>query len=376
MPALTRYQAATGLTASALGRFAYNNRESISNAASKIGKRLGEMAKSYSRKRRKVAPTHSKKSRPRPAPKNTYTTFQKDHTVVYSKTRKPKSKGLAAFKRKVRAVEAETRGTHEYIINGGFTVQVVGETVNPADQAASEIHLFPYEGTASPVDSLPRNDMTLMLDDADTLYKNYNPDGFEGLSTDPSSWQINRAKLNFTSAHIELTWNNQGTVPVEFDVYTITYPRQATDTYLSFLSAFLNGTNFHQPIDQLVSATSPRTLPLGVVPTLGNRGVTLFDIPKGISLVGGKINKVERFVISPGQIITKSHREARSRSLKVDNATTDTFQKSKWTTSFITLYRSHGGTENVPIRHRATKSYRYNIEGVTTPKVSFVNYNV
>jgi len=198
-------------------------------------------------------------------------------------------------------------------------------------------------------------------------------DGYEGLDLNSRLRLSERCKVFCTSAHIELTWHNEGSLPVEFDVYTMVYKRQPITEHDSLLSAFLDGSASAAPIQNIVSSLTPPITSPKAVPNLGNRGVTPFDVPQGIKLSGGLVIRSERFVISPGQVITKTHRDSRHRTLYIDDDSnlTECFQKKGWTISFLTLYRCHGGTANQLVSHRQTKSYRWNIEGVKTPKVSY-----
>lgn len=373
MTQLTRYQPNSVLsTAFKVGKHLYQNRDRYSNVAKAAKRQIEDMVKNRSHKRRKAS-HRSTKRRGKPAPANTVTTFQHDHTTSYRKTKHRVPKSLKIFKAKVRAVEAESRGTHLRVINTGYVVLVPPES-SPSNQAASEAHLYSYRGAVGP-NRGTMNDLDLITNDADAVRKVYNADGFESIKLNTLFSKDQRIKMFFRSAHIELTWYNTGTVPVEFDVYTYVYKKQPLQEQSSLVGAYLAGSNVSEPL-QIYTANAPPVTSPSAIPNLGNRGVTPFDVPHGCKFSGGTIIKTERFVIAPGQVITKTHRDGKHKMFTADDDDTQiesVYQKRGWTVSFLSLYRSHGGTADQAIRCRQTKSYRWTMEGVKTPKVSYVS---
>lgn len=345
---------------------------SLRRRATKIAKRYGPDLIRYGQKQvmRYIKSQSNTKSETRKSSVRDYggTTTQHDHKTIYRSKKMPyrKKKKWVKFVKRVKAVEISDRAKQTILIN----------TVTTADAAASaqawmETHLYPVNG------NIPgTRDMDIIQEDINTYTtkivggttSNVQASMETAVFTTRSSREDTRKELLMASGTLDVTYTNTGTFGIELDMYTVSYPRQSQGTNGSFLSAVADNPTYVSPIPVDNAGTIVDSAAISYL----NRGVTLFDVPYGMSRTGAKIVKKEKFFIAPGNSITKNIRDPKNHNFR--RTTPDTvYQYKNLTQSLVVCVKNIATTGTAQLTQKSTRSYKYTYEGQSSPYNRYVS---
>jgi len=340
-------------------RAAFNFRN-VAKTGFKVASR---MASNYVRSR-----TQTKSYRPSGRDFGGITT-QHDQRTIYRAKKMPyrKKKKWVAFTKKVKAVEISDRAKSTLLINTSTSL-----IVPATSQAWTESHLYSFNST-----SVGNRDIAILLEDINT-YKKFNSIGDVTTGTNAGIEIVNPADVNqqqtrkeilFASGTLDNTYTNSGSVGIEMDLYTISYPRQSTGTNDSFLGAVDTNAQNVSPVNVLVGNVSTVAAPISRL----SRGCTLFDMAYGMSRTGAKIIKKEKFFIAPGNSITKNIRDPKNHNYRMDNPD-PVYQNKNLTQTLVACYKvvTSPLLDSGSMTLKSTRSYKYTYEGGATPYNRYV----
>lgn len=261
-------------------------------------------------------------------------TTQYDRRTIYRKKYMPRGKKRAwkKFTRKVDAVAKSGLGTKTVVINRQITTSVT------SDQTLAYCHLYPYNGSAAPANNeVPCNDLQGIMNRDDI--------GSDG-------------RVYFKSAVMDITFNGYppdtaGDSPMEVDVYHLVYSRKNYPG--SFNSLLTNCENTTQIMTGYTDGL-----------TMGDRGVTPFDLPQ-LARSGVKILKKTKFFLSRGSAtFTYQIRDPKNRYLSgigftLESANSE-FAKGGWTQTLMFVIKAIPGYTPIAgdgIQIGVTKKYSY-----------------
>lgn len=294
------------------------------------------------------------------------TTTQHDQKTIYRAKKMPyrKKKKWRTFVKKVKAVEISDRAKQTILINTLTTVDAPA-----ANQAWMETHLYPVNGNIAGC-----RDMDIIAEDVNiyssaVLIGNISSStvGMEAPVLTRNNREDTRKELLMSSGTLDVTYTNTGDFGIELDMYSIVYPRQSQGSNGSFLAAVNDNGTYVSPISVLSAADIVNTAGIAIA----NRGVTLFDVPYGMSRTGAKIMKKEKFFISPGNSITKNIRDPKNHNFR--RTTPDTvFQYKNLTQTLVVCIKNISTTGTASLAQKSTRSYKYTYEGQATPYNRYV----
>lgn len=292
-------------------------------------------------------------------------TTQHDARTIYRAKKMPyrKKKKWVAFTRKVKAVAVSDRAKSTLVINTNETV-----SVSNTGQAWTEAHLYSVKGTA-----LGTRDMDILLEDTyiyKTKVQTYPFPVPQIENPDPSDLarEDTRKELLMSSGSLDLTYTNTGTIGIEMDLYTVMYSRQSQGTNGGFLPAL--ATNFQYVSPVAVYVAGDRVDAPNISYT--DRGVSLFDVAYGMSRLGCKIIKKEKFFIAPGNSITKNVRDPKNHNFRLTSPD-EVFQHKKLTQSYVACYKTISLATSGQMQQKWTRTYKYTYEGGVSPHARYVS---
>lgn len=175
---------------------------------------------------------------------------------------------------------------------------------------------------------------------------------------DRLSQNVNNTKCVINSSKMDITGINNGSVPIELDMYII---QHYGDTHMN---------SYWDEVTLAVNRTPlpPQTSTVGQDPNLRSRGMTLFDFP-ALSQMGNKIIKKVKFILPPNGTITHTMFTKKNVWFKANDiigtSTTniDHYVKSGYTKTIAFIYKPVTGFEpsNSSFQFGCTRSYRYKI---------------
>jgi len=269
-------------------------------------------------------------------PRETGVTSQYDKVTQYSRKSMPRAKKRRwrKFVQKVQAVNDKTLGTRTVVFNE--TLSVVATAGLQGYGAAA---LYGFCGNTDGQNVGFRD-----------IYRICNKDS--AVMT-PSTDGRNASKVTFMSGIIDFTFRNNGSHPLEVDLYEINVMTDHTGkpNFGTTITESEDGTN-----DIPGATTSLRLL---------YRGVTLFDLPNAISKDKWKIYKKKKFFLPVGNTATHQHRDPRNH---IFNATDinilegdRSYARRKMTQLYVFVAKNIIGTdsESVNLQVGVTRKYSY-----------------
>lgn len=227
----------------------------------------------------------------RRVPRSTGVTTQVDGTTVYKRKRMPKYK-RKAWRKFVKKVQAATqdRGTISFVMNGANAQLAPAATAGVNKQLIQFVHLYGKNGGVSATArDIGANDMRAMQGELAALL-------------DDSS------KVTFKSGVLDVTCTNQVipeqsnySGPLEVDIYHIVYPTKKQYPVTGMLTGFIDATSQSEAVDTLPKIE------------ITDRGVTPFQCPQAISIMGCKIISKKKRFLQPGQSFTYQIRDPKNR---------------------------------------------------------------
>lgn len=257
-------------------------------------------------------------------------TNQKDSKVQYkkkSRSRKSK-KRWRKFSKKVRAVSMKLVGTNTHLKNG-----LVGRSGGVSGQAWMALHLYGFKGTEplSPGGELGVGDIE-SINNADS--------------------RINDAsKIVFSSAVLDATLRNSGTVDLEVDIYELSYRDRVSDNNMYYL------------IGKAQNNTPVIPGSLSQI-TLNSRGATLFDLPMAIKYGKIKIWKKTKVFLPQGETTNYQIRDPRNHVYDMANLADDNgYVEPGMTKTLLVVYKNVAGTsiDGTDLQIGCTRKYAYKI---------------
>jgi len=288
-------------------------------------------------------------------------TTQHDSKTIYRSKKMPyrKKKKWVAFVRKVSAVEISNRAKSTFVINSANTVTTAAD-----NQAWSETHIYSQKGT-----DVGTRDIQYLLEDAN-LYQKVQSTGLVTSSNDiivggTFADESTRKEILLSSASLDVTYTNTSTEGqgMEMDLYTIIYSRQTGGYHGSFLAEVDSNTT---TVGAIPILTSPTNISLTSQITKAQRGITLFEMPYGLSKCGAKIVKKEKYFISSGNSITKNVRDPKNHPLRLVSGE-PVFQKRGITQTLVACIKPVNPGAIVSLSTKSTRSYKYTYEGGALP---------
>lgn len=309
----------------------------------KTGLRL---ASAYSRSR-----SYTKRT-PKKSVETGGVTFQHDRRLLYKKKNMPVAKKQAwkQFKSKVNAVEIANRGLTSRVFNSTQAL-LVGAT----SQNWIAAHLYGINGTAS-AQEIGENDMAYAVDGDDNLKRTITAAAAGGPKQ--TSAQFSDA-MRMQSATLDTIFTNDGPNAIIVDVYHLWYSKPESNALTNLAQIFGYATSNTQQVTQA-------GVNLGGAPAITNFGTSVFDLSKVMASGGVKIMSVKQYVLASGQIMTDQIRD--SKNYSINPTYVRGYAKHsipKYTETLLYVIKNPGFTDN-SISLRATRHYRYSVEGLAT----------
>lgn len=367
---------------------AYNNRETIYKHAKRLFDGKGEM---QSRKKRQARRQGKGKSGViAKGASSSGVSKYKQSTVQFKKGKgKKRSDPLARkIKKVVTQSQIKERGSQRLIFNSQNTTTVAGSV-----QGYMECHLYSMMGQVA------GGGYQQGLHDVQALFNDYNTykltraglistipniehaDGIAGVTVQSFDYG-NRLPILFDNARLDVTWINVGTTLLECDLYTIIYSKTippGTDNLSLGNSVQYWHTASTMPLEFPTNVANVTSL--SSTYSLDTRGVTLFDLGKGLSYAGAKIVKKEKIMLPVNEFLTREYIDSKNRHLKLhssdgamaDETTYDPcdYAKKGWTYTYFMVFKSVDASADASLQQRWTRSYKYSINGVATPHSGF-----
>lgn len=258
-------------------------------------------------------------------------TNQYDRKVVYQKRRMPRRRRRqwGKFVRKVDAALLKKLGTHTNVINGTSNIQLTGTY---GTQGYSVVHLYGKNGS-------------FVLN---PLFPNVNETGTGDIrqltQVNPAN-NNNYSKILMKSAHLDVTFRNNGEVMLEVDAYDIIY----------FNIDKLDKKCFIDCVSEC-EANTPGSM------TMLDRGVTLFDYPL-LSRNGMKILKKIKYLLGPNEAATYQCKDSRNHVIDTFKVIpeTDEFLYKGLTRTVVLVAKPvvYSGEFTWALTVGSTRSYKY-----------------
>lgn len=298
-------------------------------------------------------------------------TNQHDEKMIYRKKRMPKGKRKAwkKFTKKVKAVEIKDRGLQVIMYEGTKSVTATGGSANWL-----AAHFYGEGAGLTSAKEVGLSDLQQLGKHANLVnekYTNANIGGNNNFRTLDTSNVARRNDIRMQSAQIDVTLTNTGTNAVCVVIYHLWYVSD-TDVY---------------GIDNALAASqeSPIQLTNGFNSTLPDLTAVapsqydwkLFNQPGLISKLGCTVRSMKEVYLSPGQYHRMNIRDPRNYNISIDSVnnqtgvTFHTFSNVKRTESLFFHVKAPGGDSTVSMK--ATRTYRYTVEGVRTVQTGYVN---
>ena len=262
------------------------------------------------------------------------TTTQKDFSTQYKKKTMPrrKKRQWKKFIQKVKAVNREELGAKTVLFNEGVTT-----TTTSVTQGSLAMHLYGVKGFGSINDGIGGGDLCRIFANEPSVQQGVGP-------LNPLI-----GKLLFRSAVLDVTLHNTGNVDLEVDIYYGYHRKDVISA--SFVADDLKGTSLELPINGGVPNT---TL------DLGTRGVTVFDLPTGLSQSGFHVLKKQKMFLKSTQSSFLQYRDPRNHSLEWNRLKQCGYGGRKLTYTILVVYKTVTGVTDIgQLSFGATRKYCY-----------------
>lgn len=267
------------------------------------------------------------------------TTTQKDYSTQYRKKNMPryKKKAWKTFNNKVKSVIRGELGLKTVVFN---SVQTCSSAV--ADQNAIAMHLYGISGSAD-------NPNRIGALDVRKIFSN-DPNVYQGIG--PLNPEI--GKLLFESAVLDVTLTNTGESVLEVDIY-YGYHRKDCD------STDMVGGDLVDPTLELPINGGNTTL------DIQKRGVTVFDLPTGLSQSGYHVLKKQKMLLRQTQSAFLQYRDPRNHTVEWNRIKQVGYAARKLTYTVLVVFKAvAGSTDAAVLSIGATRKFSYNANVKTT----------
>lgn len=279
-------------------------------------------------------------------------TRQKDYASQYKFKKMPryKKRRWKKFTKKVLAVTMKNYGKQTVVLNHRMV-----QSTNPGFQNAIALGLYGVNG------ALDSNN-TCGFDDLYRIFKN--EPGIQRAGVAPGLIPVS-GKLLFGSGVIDYTIRNlSADFEAEVDIYTGWYRSDYEDVALK---------SANNPITVYQSAPST-LIENGGDTNLGQRGVTLFDKPTGISATGYHVHKKMKVLLAPGQSSFYQHRDPGNHIVDWTNVEKVGFAKAKLTYGVWIIFKpTVSSVEDavITLAVGCTRKYGYTVMEDNVDKVAY-----
>lgn len=306
-------------------------------------------------------------------------TFQNDSKVQYKRKRKSRKsrKSWKKFSSKVKAVEAAGRGKQQLVINEAINSPVT-ET-NPRTQGISEVNLYSVNA-----DVVGGRDKDNILNEISNYRTFMDVTGSERPNFDlDRENELSRIPVRMHGASIDISYTNTGDNVLEVDLYTLKHRRTqaiigGSVTGIPSLEAAQTIYNQsvgerlyeHNKLSGVVAGRSE----WGAEVRLNFRGVSPFQTPGLMKYTGATILNKTKILISPGNTVTRRYSNNKHMTI-YPHTQDDKHRYDKDTTTYLALIkpRAAGGFNNLQTSY--TKNYSWTVEGMKTPRASYLTTN-
>lgn len=330
---------AAGLSGGTLG-YIWNNLPGAYRGY-QFGRRMAPM---YRKRKQSSFRTNNKKRKYTKTPSRRSTgglsvlTNQYDYKTQYVKKRMPsrKRKTWVKFVKKVAAASRADLGLKTVVFNNSIT-QATGGL---GSQAAYGVHLYGIRGNS------PGINKQIGANDVLRLFAN-DPSIEQG--TGPQNPRI--GKLLFQSAVMDVTLRNIGTVTSEVDIYCCIHRKDVISG--SVIVDDFEGSALELPINGGVPNT---TLDISL------RGVTLFDLPTGLSQSGITVLTKKKIILQPGNTSLIQHRDPKNHVIDMNRIRQCGYGARKLTYTVIFVHKPIVGSSPEDVSDLAigiTRKYSY-----------------
>lgn len=260
-------------------------------------------------------------------------TNQHDYSFQYKKKYMPrrKKRQWIKFSKKVIAVNNKGLATQTRVFNN----QITGYA-GSGQQSHLFMSLYGKAGTSLASQETGLADLSMIFD-----------------AYGPANTQEETINLNFKSAVLDLTARNPMSVGLEVDLYVLNFNRDGRD-----LNSMAAAMTLAENETQNISGSSPLVM--------SQRGVTLFDMPQLISLLGIKIVKKVKYFMTPGGTFTYQLRDPKDRKIHRLNISSGTtarteFVEPKVTQGILLIFKTLPGVvdDNTQLTCGVTRKYAY-----------------
>lgn len=292
-------------------------------------------------------------------------TTQKDDRLAYKKRTMPrrKKKAWKKFSKKVAAVSLKDRGLNVLKCNKQ-TISAV--SVPSLGQAYKAFHLYSKaNNTVAKTYDEGLGDMAALLADPNLKAHNWikqvggvpNPT----IPQDNYGWQ----KIRMQSAVLDVYIKNDGTVPIVAQIYHLWYHKNMLVG--SFTDQLANFTTQDVPLQ--IGTTSSVTARNSL--SLGNRGVTLFDMPELLGSLAASVRSVREVYITPGNLHTLQIRDPKNHLIDLNQLLGTGYTDRKLTETVVVVCKNLDGTTAGSVTMYSDRTYRYTVEGITQDHTGF-----
>lgn len=308
-------------------------------------------------------------------------TTQHDSRLIYKRKAMPKYKKKAyrKFTKKVQSVEIQSRGKQTHIYSGNTTTSWDYTTDGIDIQGYHETHLYGTTGTSVSNLTIGLEDVGLIFDDVNTYAEAYlesvtgtiAPSGLTATDQAPNQ-EKRHIPILFHSASVDITYTNTGSGGLEFDLYLISYPRNPTSNSKVSLGAAIDQAYYNTNHSQTLNGNIPGSSSIvpEAFPRMNYRGVTPFDMARGLATCGARILSKEKFFIAPGNSITKRISDTKNHTIWLPNSNNGGFN-CKYTQSYVAIAKSITSGTAGQFQTKATRNYHFTVNGVKTPAACY-----
>lgn len=268
--------------------------------------------------------------------KTNYTTPQHDAKRQYKFKRSSKKRRVrwAKFVKKVQAATISEQGHTTIVRNSSLPVLFT----SPTRQGWLSCMMYGERGTG-------------------TSYEIGNFDIYEIIAADNRLDFQTAKKVKFLNCVLDVTIANVGVPAAEIDCYEVRYYGSTQQSVQQCLQRDEN------QVPETVANVSPA---LNEPMDIGDRGVTLFDLPEFIRSAKCKIFKKTKFFLKGGDAITMQMRDPKQHIYNTAEQAPYTTNQNKFATKFTKGYffvvkTVVGGDTSPAVTIAATRSYKYTI---------------
>lgn len=363
------YEKLIGQTAGAVAGFGIGNFAGIEPGWKAVGKAIDWKRKNmapirYNKRKYVGAPQRPMKRRATYSNKKSINydgvTTQKDDRLVYRKKPMPKRKKRQwkKFVKKVNAVAIKERGLQVALYRKDYNISPTAGT-----QLWGIAHLY---GCANINTEPGVGDVNQLLLDVNVAAQKYGGGLLSNAYPEVANQKM-KVPVRMQSAILDLTFVNNGSVPLVVDIYHLWYNKNMNSP------SFGDANNWVDNNEVIRQEGTTGTPTANAWMKLDQKGVKLFDCNQLLSKLAATVRSVRQIILQPGGIHTMAIRDPRNYRLDMfsyliqDGVQYQGYADRKITESVFWIARNESNVEGAAeLSVKCNRTYRYTIEGVKT----------